>query len=64
MFGWGMAYVNIINANSLEDLGLDNVADTDFGHDRDGYSFHDLLDHARIGLSYCCQRMTDGGSTP
>lgn len=46
----GMTYINVVNTDSLEDLSLDNVADTDFGHDRDGDSFHDLLDHARIRL--------------
>jgi hypothetical protein len=43
--------IDVVNSDSLEDLGLDSVADSDLGHNGDGDSVHDLLDHARVALS-------------
>lgn len=43
-----LGLVNVVNAQGLEDLALDEVADTGLGHDRDGNGLLDLLDHGRV----------------
>lgn len=52
MLTWGdwPTHVNVVDADSLEDLGLDGVADTALGHDGDGDGVDDLLDHGGVGL--------------
>lgn len=45
-----MTCIDVVDADSLEDLGLDKVADPDLCHNRDGHGVHDLLDHAGVAL--------------
>src|SRR5690348_11730225 len=42
-----LALIDEIDANFLQDLGLGEVADAGFGHDRDRYGLDDLLDEPR-----------------
>lgn len=44
-----LGLVNVVDAQGLEDLALDKVADTGLGHDGDGDGFLDLFDHGRVG---------------
>ena len=41
--------VNIINAESFQNLGFDEMADTDLGHHRNGDRVHNPGDDGRIG---------------
>ncbi len=43
-----LALVDVVDTEGLEDLGLDEVADARLGHDRDGHSRLDGLDHLRV----------------
>jgi hypothetical protein len=45
-----MAHINVIDTDSLQDLSLDSVTDSDLCHDGDGDSLHDSLDHTGVGL--------------
>jgi hypothetical protein len=47
--GEDLALVDVVDANGLQDLALDNVTDAGLGHDWDGDGVHDLLDHGRVG---------------
>ena len=46
--GQDLGLVDVVDAERLEDLGLDEVADAGLGHDRDGHRVHDPLDHRRV----------------
>ena len=43
-----LALIDVVDADRLEDLRLDEMADTAFRHDRDRDRFHDPLDHFGI----------------
>lgn len=43
-----LGLVNVVDAQRLEDLALDEVADTGLCHDGDGDGLLDLLDHGRV----------------
>jgi hypothetical protein len=43
-----LGLVDVVHAEGLEDLGLDEVTDADLGHDRDGHRGLDALDHLRV----------------
>ena len=47
--GEDLGLVDVVDAERLQDLRLDEVADAALGHDRDGDRGHDLLDHRRVG---------------
>lgn len=40
--------IDVVNINSLQDLSLDKVTNTAFGHNRNSYGINDLLDHSRV----------------
>ncbi|CAM0904951.1 unnamed protein product [Alopecurus aequalis] len=44
-----LALVDVVDADGLEDLGLDEVADAGLSHDGDGDGALDLADHAWVG---------------
>ena len=44
-----LGLVDVVDAQRLEHLRLDEVADAGLGHDRDGDGGHDPLDHRRVG---------------
>lgn len=44
-----LGLVNVVDAEGLEDLALDKVADAGLCHDGDGDGVLDLLDHGRVG---------------
>ena len=46
--GEHLGLVDVVDAEGLEDLGLDEVADAGLGHDRDGDDGLDALDHLGI----------------
>ena len=46
--GEDLGLVNVVDAELLEDLALDEMADARFGHDGDGDGVHDLLDEGRV----------------
>lgn len=43
-----LALVDVVDAEGLEDLALDEVADAGFRHDGDRHGLLDRLDHARV----------------
>mmetsp|Transcript_10018 Transcript_10018/g.17728 ORF Transcript_10018/g.17728 Transcript_10018/m.17728 type:complete len:287 (+) Transcript_10018:1212-2072(+) len=43
-----LALVDVIDSKSFQDLGLGKMADAGFGHNRNGTSLHNLLDHRRV----------------
>ena len=47
--GQDLRLVDVVNLAGLEDLRLDEVADTGLGHDGDGNGVLDLEDHGRVG---------------
>ncbi|GAA3307996.1 hypothetical protein GCM10020295_68550 [Streptomyces cinereospinus] len=47
--GEDLGLVDVVDAERLQDLGLDEVADAGLGHDRDGDGLDDALDHVRVG---------------
>ena len=44
-----LGLVDVVDAERLEDLRLDEVADPRLGHDRDRHRVHDPDDHRRVG---------------
>jgi hypothetical protein len=46
--GEDLALVDVVDADGLQDLCLDKVADAHLGHDRDRHRLHDALDHRRV----------------
>ncbi|KAM2058095.1 hypothetical protein ACFX16_030712 [Malus domestica] len=49
--GEDLALVNVVHADGFKDLGLDEMADADFGHDGDGDGALDFLDELGVGHS-------------
>lgn len=47
--GEHLGLVDVVDAEGLEHLGLDEVADAGLRHDRDGHGLDDALDHVRVG---------------
>ena len=47
--GQDLGLVDVVDAQRLEDLRLDEVADAGLGHDGDRHRRHDPLDHLGIG---------------
>ncbi|MDQ1060438.1 hypothetical protein QFZ23_004339 [Arthrobacter globiformis] len=47
--GQDLGLVNVVHAQRLQNLRLDEVADTCLGHHRDGNGLNDPVDHVRIG---------------
>ena len=46
--GQDLGLVDVVHAEGLQDLGLDEVADPGLGHDRDGDGVDDRIDHVRV----------------
>ena len=46
--GQDLALVNVVDAELLQDLAFDEVADARFGHDGYGYGVHDFLDECGV----------------
>ena len=46
--GEDLRLVDVVDAERLEDLGLDEMADPGLGHDRDRDRLHDPVDHRRV----------------
>ena len=46
--GQDLGLVDVVHAEGLQDLGLDEVADAGLGHDGDGHGGDDLVDHVRV----------------
>ncbi|KAF5930813.1 hypothetical protein HYC85_031686 [Camellia sinensis] len=55
------ALVDVVDANRLEDLSLDEVADSGLGHDRDGDGLLDLLDELGVAHAGDAALGTDVG---
>lgn len=47
--GENLRLVDKVNANGIEDLAFDKVADTGLGHDGDGDGGLDSFDHSWVG---------------
>ena len=62
--GEDLALVDVVDADGLEDLGLDEVADAGLGHDGDGDGPLDVLDELRVAHAGHAALGTDvGGDT-
>ena len=48
--GQNLALIDIIDPDSLEDLGFYEMTDSDFGHDGEGDGVDDVFDHGWVGL--------------
>ena len=59
-----LALVDVVHAQSLEDLGLGEVADAGFGHHGNGDRGLDALDHGRIAHARHTAVPTDVGRHP
>ena len=46
--GQDLGLVDVVDAEGLQDLGLDEVADAGLGHDRDGDRRDDAVDHVGV----------------
>ena len=46
--GQDLGLVNVVDAEGLQDLGLDEVSDAGLGHDGNGDGVDDAVDHVRI----------------
>ena len=62
--GEHLGLVDVVDAERLEDLGLDEVADAGLGHDRDGDGGLDALDHLRIAHAGHAAVAADVGRHP
>ena len=47
-----LGLVDVVDADGLQNPGLDEVADADLCHDRDGHGLHNRLDH--LGVRHSC----------
>jgi len=47
--GKDLGFVDVVDTDGFKNLALDDVTDTGLGHDGDGDSVHDLLDHSGVG---------------
>ena len=59
-----LALVDVVDAERLEDLGLDEVADAGLGHDRDGDGGLDALDHLGVAHARHAAVAADVGRHP
>jgi len=61
-----ITHIDVVDTDSLQDLGLDSVANSDLGHDGDRDGSHDLLDHAwvALGISMDIHLGIDSSSSP
>ena len=62
--GEHLGLVDVVDAERLQDLGLDEVADAGLGHDRDGHGVDDALDHVRVGHPGHAAVLADVGGHP
>ena len=62
--GEHLALVDVVDAERLEDLGLDEVADAGLGHHRDGDGGLDALDHLRVAHAGHAAVAADVGRHP
>ena len=62
--GEHLALVDVVDAERLEDLGLDEVADAGLGHHRDGDDGLDALDHLGVAHAGHAAVATDVGRHP
>ena len=62
--GEHLGLVDVVDAERLEDLGLDEVADAGLGHDRDGDDGLDALDHLGIAHAGDAAVAADVGRAP
>ena len=62
--GQHLGFVDVIDSQRLEHLGLDEVSDTALGHNRDGDRLLDLLDDRGVGHPRHPTRRTDIGRDP
>jgi hypothetical protein len=59
--GEDLGLVDVVDAERLEHLGLDEVADASLGHHRDGHGVHDPGDHLGIGHAGHAAGLADVG---
>ena len=59
--GQDLGLVDVVDAERLEHLRLDEVADARLGHHRDGHRVHDPLDHRRVAHARDAARRADVG---
>ena len=59
--GKDLGLIDVVDLAGLEDLRLDEVADTGLGHDGDGDGVLDLEDHGRVGHAGDAAVTTDVG---
>jgi hypothetical protein len=62
--GEHLALIDIVHADGLQDLRLDEVADAALGHDRDADGGHDRADQARVGHARHPALNADVGRNP
>ena len=62
--GQHLGLVDVVDAERLEDLGLDEVADAGLGHHRDGHGRLDALDHLRVAHAGHAAVAADVGRHP
>merc|ERR1712087_542499 len=63
LIGWGkhLTLINVVNTDGLQDLGLNKVTDSGLGHNWNGHSFANFLDHLRITHASHTTVLTDIG---
>jgi hypothetical protein len=59
-----LGLVDVVHAEGLQNLGLDEVADTCLGHHRNGNGLDDAVDHVRIAHAGYAALGTDVGGDP
>jgi hypothetical protein len=59
--GEDLGLVDVVDAERLEDLCLDEVADAGLGHHRDRHGVHDPRDHLRVGHARDAAGLADVG---
>ena len=62
--GQDLGLVDVIDAERLQHLSLDEVADPTLGHDRDGDCVHDLADLVGVGHAHHAALGPDIGGDP
>ena len=56
-----LALIDVVDAQRLQDLRLDEVTDARLGHDGDGHRLHDLLDQRGVAHARHAARRADVG---
>ena len=59
--GQDLGLVDVVDAERLEHLGFDEMADARLGHDRDADRIHDPLDHRGVAHARDAARLADVG---